>query len=81
MQSRIPSHTCLLNTITKSLFIGDLIYEGNSILYEIPHTCLRDPRKNRISIRLLQRKDLKHTVPSHGNLVLGKGKMYWLIIL
>jgi len=67
-----PGHICLLDINTDSLFIGDLMYEENGQLYEIPHKYSRDPERNRDAIRKLLDIEFKHIMPSHGNPIMGK---------
>jgi len=69
-----PGHICLLDTNTNSLFIGDLMYEENGQLYEIPHKYSRDPERNRDAIRRILEVDFKHVMPSHGNPIIDEGK-------
>ena len=69
-----PGHICLLDTNTNSMFIGDLMYEENGQLYEIPHKYSRDPERNRDAIRKLLDIEFKHIMPSHGNPIIDHGK-------
>jgi glyoxylase-like metal-dependent hydrolase (beta-lactamase superfamily II) len=69
-----PGHICLLHLGTGSLFSGDLFYEDNGQLYEIPHRYSMDPEMNRSSIKKLLNIDFKHIMPSHGKPIIGKGK-------
>jgi len=70
---RNPGHICLLDTNTNSMFIGDLMYEENGQLYEIPHKYSRDPERNRDAIRKLLDIEFKHIMPSHGNPIIDHG--------
>ncbi|MET1159514.1 MAG: MBL fold metallo-hydrolase [Thermoprotei archaeon] len=69
-----PGHICLLHTDTGSLFVGDLIYEENGELKEIPHKYSMDPMKNREAIKKLLEIEFKHILPSHGKPILNTGK-------
>jgi len=68
-----PGHICLLDQDTKALFIGDLVYEENGVLYEIPRKYSRDPIGNRESIKKLLAYDFKHILPSHGKPIMDNG--------
>ncbi|MEM1612196.1 MAG: MBL fold metallo-hydrolase [Desulfurococcaceae archaeon] len=73
-----PGHTpgsiCLYDAETKSLFVGDLVYEERGELNEIPHQYSHDPYKNRIAIASLLDLAFENVMPSHGEPVLGVGK-------
>lgn len=73
-----PGHTpgsiCILDRETKALFVGDLVYEDNGRLYEIPHEYSLDPVKNREAIAQLLELDFKHVLPSHGKPLLNRGR-------
>lgn len=69
-----PGHICLLDEKTKSLFVGDLVYEKNGELHEIPHNYSLDPAMNRESIKKLLQLEFENVMPSHGNPVLRIGK-------
>ena len=76
-----PGHICLLDNETSSLFVGDLMYEENGKLYEIPHKYSRDPEKNREAIKRLLNIEFKNVMPSHGNPIIdhGKDRVYELL--
>jgi len=69
-----PGHIALLDKKTKALFVGDLIYEENGQLIEIPYKYSMDPDKNRESIKKLLNYEFKHILPSHGKPIIGQGK-------
>ncbi|KPU62375.1 glyoxalase [Thermococcus sp. EP1] len=73
-----PGHTpgsiCLLDLKTKALFVGDLLYEQDGRLEEVPHHYSLDPMKNREAIRRLLEIDFVHLLPSHGQPILNEGK-------
>ncbi|MHA1609135.1 MAG: MBL fold metallo-hydrolase [Candidatus Njordarchaeales archaeon] len=69
-----PGHICLLDKKTGALFIGDLVYEENGELLEIPHKYSEDPIANREAIKSLARVDFKHMLLSHGRPILNTGK-------
>jgi len=69
-----PGHICLLDINANSLFVGDLMYEENGKLYEIPHKYSRDPERNRDAIRKLLDIEFRHIMPSHGNPIIERGK-------
>jgi len=66
-----PGHIALLDMETKALFVGDLIYEENGRLMEIPQKYSMDPEMNRESIKKLLNYDFIHILPSHGRPVIG----------
>ncbi|WP_240910965.1 MBL fold metallo-hydrolase [Thermococcus sp. MV5] len=74
----LPGHTpgsiCLLDLKTRALFVGDLLYEQDGRLEEVPHHYSLDPMKNREAIRKLLDVDFVHLLPSHGQPVLNEGK-------
>lgn len=69
-----PGHIALLDPGRKALFTGDLVYERDGELHEIPRHYSIDPDRNRESIRSLLGYSFKHLLPSHGNPVLGNTK-------
>ncbi len=69
-----PGHICLLHLGTGSLFSGDLFYEDDGRLYEIPRRYSMDPEMNRFSIKKLLNIDFKHIMPSHGKPVISRGR-------
>jgi len=73
-----PGHTpgsiCLLELSTRTLFVGDLVYEKDGELFEIPHHYSQDPQKNRVAIAMLLDLDFSNVAPSHGEPILGRGK-------
>jgi len=77
-----PGHTpgsiCILDTETKALFTGDLVYVENGVLHEIPHHYSLNPALNREQIKRLAKLDFKHVLPSHGKPLIGNGKEKWL---
>jgi len=73
-----PGHTpgsiCVLHKATRALFIGDLVYEENGVLYEIPTHYSLDPELNRKSIAsLINISGIKHILPSHGKPITERG--------
>lgn len=76
-----PGHTpgsiVLYSEELRAVFTGDLIYEENGKLHEIPHRYSLDPMKNREAIREILKLDFKHVLPSHGKPVLNEGKERW----
>lgn len=78
-----PGHTpgsiCLYDTLTKSLFTGDLVYEENGELYEIPEQYSIDPVGNREQIRAILELgfDFRNIMVSHGKPILGSGLNKW----
>ncbi len=69
-----PGHIALLDPGREALFTGDLVYEKNGELHEIPRHYSMDPDRNRESIRSLLGYSFKHLLPSHGDPVLGNAK-------
>jgi glyoxylase-like metal-dependent hydrolase (beta-lactamase superfamily II) len=69
-----PGHIVLIDEKTGALFIGDLAYEEDGRLVEIPHRYSLDPEMNRRSIRRLLDYEFKHVLPSHGRPLLGSGR-------
>ena len=69
-----PGHIALLDQDREALFTGDLVYEKNGELHEIPRHYSIDPEKNRESIRSLLGYSFKHILPSHGDPVLGDAR-------
>lgn len=74
----VPGHTpgsiALLDEELGALFIGDLAYEENGVLYEIPQHYSLDPQGNRRSIRKLLRLGFRHVLPGHGRPIIGRGR-------
>ncbi len=77
----VPGHTpgsiCLLDQELRALFPGDLVYEENGVLYEIPSQYSLDPSANREQIRKMLEYEFKHVLPSHGKPILGNGYEKW----
>ncbi|MET1102384.1 MAG: MBL fold metallo-hydrolase [Pyrodictiaceae archaeon] len=69
-----PGHIALIDEATKSLFTGDLVYEENGVLYEIPQEFSQDPRANRMAITRLLDYDFENILPAHGNPIMGFAK-------
>ena len=73
-----PGHTpgsiCILDTLSSSLFVGDIVYEENGKLYEIPRYYSMDPDSNRKAIAKLLELEFENLLPSHGNPVIGAGR-------
>jgi len=74
----VPGHTpgsiALLDEELGAIFIGDLAYEENGALYEIPQQYSLDPEGNRRSIKRLLELKFKHVLPSHGRPIIGRGR-------
>jgi len=68
-----PGHLCILDEENGAIFSGDLFYEENGILKEIPYKYSKDPAMNRSSIKKLINYSFKHVLPSHGNPILEDG--------
>jgi len=69
-----PGHIALLDERTRTIFVGDLLYEEGGILFEIPHKYSMDPEGNRRSIVKLKDFDFDNLAPSHGRPLIGDGK-------
>lgn len=69
-----PGHIVLIDENTGALFIGDLAYEKDGRLVEIPHRYSMNPEMNRRSIRRLLDYEFKHVLPSHGKPLLSNGR-------
>lgn len=82
-----PGHTpgsiCIYDSLTKSLFPGDLVYEENGELYEIPKQYSLDPLSNRRQIRniLELNIDFENILVSHGKPIIGNGLIKWRILV
>ena len=65
---------CILHKATEALFRGDLVYEENGVLYEIPTHYPLDPELNRKLIAsLINISDIKHILPSHDKPIIERG--------
>ncbi len=69
-----PGHIALLLENKNSLFVGDLVYEENGSLHEIPQRYSMDPQANRLAIKSLLAYNFNHILPSHGRPLLGNGR-------
>lgn len=73
-----PGHTsgsiCLLDEVTKSLFVGDLVVEREGRLEEVPHQYSLNPAMNRERIAELLEIDFENLLPAHGEPLIGNGK-------
>jgi len=69
-----PGHIALLDEMTRTIFVGDLLYEEGGTLFEIPHRYSMDSEGNRRSITKLRDFDFDNLAPSHGRPLIGNGR-------
>ena len=69
-----PGHIALIDEATRSLFTGDLVYEENGELHEIPREFSQDPEANRRAIARLLDYDFENILPAHGNPIIGSAR-------
>ncbi|NPA47889.1 MAG: MBL fold metallo-hydrolase [Thermococci archaeon] len=76
-----PGHTpgsiVLHSRALRAIFPGDLVYEEEGRLHEIPHRYSLDPEMNREAIKNVLRLDFEHVLPSHGRPILNEGRKRW----
>ncbi len=78
-----PGHTpgsiCIYDMFTRSIFPGDLVYEQNGELFEIPKEFSIDFIKNRLQIKRIidLNIDFDNVMVSHGKPIIGNGFIKW----